>query len=139
MFTLKPIVTATILISSVLIQQSATAYPKTSQTLELDYLQATMQTIYGNITPEMANFIEEKYNLQDPSTEEMLSGGYEVCDAIELANAQGISSQTLLEQEMTNISQVANSLSEEEGISITNEQIIMVYKTAQNYLCPELN
>lgn len=78
------------------------------------------------------------YKNQDPSTEIMLSGGYQVCDGIKLANAQGMDSQTLIEQEIATIYEVTNSILKEQGISLTEEQIINADNTANSYLCPEL-
>lgn len=137
-FTLKPILTTAILIGSVLIEQSAIAYPKTSSHLELDYIKASMENIYDEVTPEMLDYLEQLYNNQDPNTELMLSGGYHVCDGIKLANAQGIDSQTLVEQEISQISAITNSILQQQGMSLTEAQIITAYKTANSYLCPEL-
>ena len=138
MFTLQTIVTTTILIGSVLIQQSAIGYPKAAKKLEINYLKASLENIYGTITPKMVNYLEQLHNNQDPSTEMMLSGGYQICDGIKIANNQGLSSKALIEREIDNISHITNSMLQQKGMSLTEDQIITAYNTANNYLCPEL-
>ena len=55
-----------------------------------------------------------------------------------MANQEGISSQTLIDQEITNISQLSNSLLEQQGMQLSQKQIVTIYNTAKDYLCPEL-
>lgn len=139
MFTLKPILTTAIVLGSVLTQQATMAYLKASQTLEINYLLASVQNIYGDVSPEIMANLKAMYSRQDPNTELMLSGGYQICDGIKLANARGIDSQALIEQEISNISQMTNTILGQQGMSITQRQIVTAYNTAKNYLCPELN
>lgn len=139
MFILKSIVTSAVVIGSVLVQQASMAYPKAPRTLELQFLSASFANFYGAVTPDLAQYLEEQYDLKSPSTELMLSGGYTICDGIKMANNEGISSQTLIQQEITNISQMSNSLLKQQRVQLSEEQIVTIYNTAKDYLCPTLD
>ena len=139
MFTLKSIVTSAIVIGSVLIPQATMAYPKAPRTLELQFIETSFENFYGEVTPDVAQYLEEQYSIKSPSTELMLTGGYTICDGIKMANNEGISSQTLIDQEINNIAQISNNILEQQGQSLTEDQIVMIYNTAKDYLCPELN
>lgn len=139
MFIFKSIVTSAVIIGSVLVQQATMAYPKAPRTLELQYLLASFENFYGAVTPDIAQYLEEQYSIKSPSTELMLSGGYIVCDGIKMANNEGISSQSLIQQEISNISQMSNSLLKQQGVQLTEDQIVAIYNTAKDYLCPTLD
>ena len=139
MFILKSIVTSAVVIGSVLMQQATMAYPKAPRSLELQFLSASFSNFYGAVTPDLAQYLEEQYSIKSPSTELMLSGGYTICDGIEMANNEGISSQILIEREITNISQMSNSLLKQQEIQLSEAQIVTIYKTAKDYLCPTLD
>ena len=139
MFILKSIVTSAVVVGSMLVQQATMAYPKAPRTLELQFLSASVTNFYGAVTPDLARYIEEQYDLKSPSTELMLSGGYTICDGIKMANNEGISSQTLIEREIANISQMSNSLLQQQRMQLSEDQIVIIYNTAKDYLCPTLN
>ena len=138
MLDLKFLATTTVVLGSALIQQPAIAYPKTSQSNEINYLKATIENVHGNISQESTNILMQRYQKQDPRTEMMLSGGYQVCDGIKMVNAQGMDTKTLIKQEIENISRMTNNLLKEENLSISQTQIVKSIKTAKNYLCPTL-
>ncbi len=138
MFNLKFLATATIILGGTLTQQAAIAYPKASQEIEINYLKTSMQNLYGNISQESTNLLVQMYKRNDPSTEMMLSGGYQVCDGIKMANAQGLDTKTLIKREIDNISRVTNNLLAEQNLSFSQDQIATSIRTAKNYLCPEL-
>ncbi len=135
---LKSALTTALVIGSVLVQNSTMAYPKAPRDLELNFLKAYVKNFYGTVTPEVASYLEEQYNLKSPSIELMLSGGYIICDSIQQANYQGLDSQAFIEQQISSISTTANQILEPQGTSLTEEQIITIYNTANSYLCPEL-
>ena len=56
-----------------------------------------------------------------------------------MANNEGISRQSLIEQEIANISQMSNSLLKQQEIQLSEEQIVTIYNKAKDYLCPTLD
>ena len=123
---------------SVLFPGLVMAYPKASRQVELDYILASFENFYGEVTPEIAERLATEYDNQSANTDIILSGGYQICDGIQLANQQGISSQTLIEQEIAQLD-FSNGAIERNGISLTKPQIVGIYNTAKDKLCPELN
>lgn len=135
---LKSALTSVVLITGVLVQQYAIAYPKSHRSTEIDFLKASFENLHGTMTPEIANYLESQYDANDHAIHLMLSGGYSVCDGIQQANDNGLDSQTLIEQEMSTIHSTANAVVQVQGVSVTEEQITMIYNTAHSHLCPEL-
>ena len=135
MFSFKPILTTSILVSSVLIQQSAIAYPRASQRAEFNYLKSVLEIIYDRSSPELDNYLEEQYLSKSDSTENMLDKGYEMCNFVDLANKQGVSGKDLIAEEINNMTDLSL---QRRGIQLEKEQARMLYENTMNHLCPEL-
>jgi hypothetical protein len=136
MFTLKSILTTTIVVSGIFIQQATIAYPQASRESELNYIKSVIGILYGQASADLDYYLEEQYNSQTDSVQKMLVKGYEFCDLIEVANQEGISGLTLMEQEMSAFSE--ETLTKHE-VSLEKEQMLMIYENTKNNLCPELN
>jgi predicted nuclease with TOPRIM domain len=136
MFTLKSILTTIVVISGIFIQQATIAYPKASKESELNYLKSVIGTLYGQPSADLDSYLEEQYDSQTDSVQKMLGKGYELCDLIEMANEEGISGLSLMEQE---VAELPEGVATKQGVSLEKEQMLMVYENTKNHLCPELN
>ena len=123
MFSLKPILTTSILVSSVLIQQSAIAYPRASQRAEFNYLKSVLKIVYDRASPELDSYLEEQYLSKSDSTENMLNKGYEMCNFVDLANKQGFSGKDLIAEEINKMTDLSL---QRRGIQLEKEQARML-------------
>jgi hypothetical protein len=135
MFNFKPTVTTTILLSSLLIQQSAIAYPKASPTAEMNYLKSILINLYGQSHPQMDSYVEAEYKNNSSKMKDALTAGYLICDDIQKANQKGVSGEVLLSQEISNFTETTLT---ESGIPFTKEHMISFYHNTTNNLCPDL-
>lgn len=137
-FNFKSIATTTIVLSSFLIQQSVTAYPKAPEKSEISYLKSILISMYGkSATLSSIDFyVEEEYRNKSDNVQAALMDGYKICDDVRAANQKGISGQVLLAQEILNINGKTLPMS---GIVLTEELLIQFYSNATNNLCPEIN
>jgi hypothetical protein len=135
MFNFKSIATTTIVLSSFLVQQSVTAYPKASEKSEISYLKSMLISNFGQSAPvsNINRYVEE--NHRNKSNQDALIVGYSVCDDIRTANKKGISGNTLLTQEISNLNSATLPTTEK---VLTKEQLIDFYNNAKNNLCPNL-
>ena len=138
MLNLKFLATTTVVLGSALLQQPAIAYRVAFQGSEVNFVIASVQNLYENINQESIDRLVQMYRDQDPNTELMLSGGYQICDAIKMANAQGTDTNTLINRDIANLSKVNNNLGSEQKSSFSQDQIATMIRTAKTYLCPEL-
>ena len=91
MLNLKSIVTTGIVLSSVLIHQSAMAYPRTSKGSEMKYLKSMLRLYFGQSNANYDRYVEKEYRNKTDDSRDALAAGYEICDNIQAANQQGFS------------------------------------------------
>lgn len=132
MFNFKSIATTTIVLSSFLIQQSATAYPRASEKSEVSFLKsiATSDSDLGQSLSltYIEHYVEENYRNKSDHFQRSLISGYKLCDTISKSNQLGISGQEALLKSMISKS--------ENGETIVRK--IKAYNNVKNNLCPEL-
>lgn len=130
MFNFKIIGTTTIILSSFLIQQSASAYPRASEESEISFLKSISTGYFTQSVPlsYIERYVEENYRNKSDHFQRSLISGYNLCDTISKTNQLGMSGQEALLKSM--IAEPKNG-----EILLTR---IKAYNNVKNNLCPEL-
>lgn len=132
MFNFKSIATTTIVLSSFLIQQSASAYPRASEKSEISFLKSIAisdsDLVQSFSLAYIERYVEENYKNKSDHFQRSLISGYKLCDTINESNQLGISGQEALLKSMISKS--------ENGETVMTK--IKAYNNVKDNLCPKL-